>query len=107
MHVAAWAAVSSIVSAWLEVHPEATGDQVVDLTRRTLELLDVPAGLVPRTRFVGRTLADVERELIMATLASVAGNRGQAATILGIGDRTIYRKLAEYGMTTAGEEPCD
>jgi len=46
---------------------------------------------------VGTTLADSERELILETLRKVGGNKTQAAKILGIGVRTLYRKLDEYG----------
>jgi two-component system response regulator AtoC len=47
---------------------------------------------------VGKKLADLEREAILATLASVDGNRRKAAEILGIGERTLYDKLKKYGM---------
>ncbi len=46
---------------------------------------------------VGRTVADVERELIIETLGSTLGNRTHAATILGISIRTLRNKLKEYG----------
>jgi two-component system response regulator FlrC len=45
---------------------------------------------------VGRTLADVERSLILDTLASCQGNRTHAARILGISIRTLRNKLNEY-----------
>ena len=45
---------------------------------------------------VGRTLADVERHLILDTLASCCGNRTHAARILGISIRTLRNKLNEY-----------
>jgi two-component system, NtrC family, response regulator HydG len=47
----------------------------------------------------GRSLAEVERALIEANLEFVHGNRQKAARILGIGERTLYRKLKEYGLT--------
>ena len=47
--------------------------------------------------FRPRPLADVEREHILATLTNVAGNRSQAAALLGIGRNTLLRKLKEYG----------
>jgi DNA-binding NtrC family response regulator len=46
----------------------------------------------------GATLADAERELIKATLADQHGNRAQTAKTLGIGRKTLYRKLEEYGL---------
>jgi DNA-binding NtrC family response regulator len=45
---------------------------------------------------VGRTLADVERDLILETLAHCGGNRTHAAGILGISIRTLRNKLKEY-----------
>jgi two-component system response regulator AtoC len=44
------------------------------------------------------TLADIERDAIMRTLAAVAGNRRKAAEVLGIGERTLYDKLKRYGV---------
>ena len=45
---------------------------------------------------VGRTVADVERDLILETLDHVLGNRTHAATILGISIRTLRNKLNQY-----------
>ena len=47
---------------------------------------------------VGATMADAEREMIKATLAEQHGNRAQTAKVLGIGRKTLYRKLEEYGL---------
>ncbi len=47
-------------------------------------------------RLVGRTIADVERELILQTLARCDGNRTSAATILGISVRTMRNKLKSF-----------
>lgn len=47
-------------------------------------------------RLVGRTVADVERELILQTLARCDGNRTSAATILGISVRTMRNKLKTF-----------
>jgi two-component system response regulator HydG len=46
---------------------------------------------------VGTTLAQTEKELILETLRKAGGNKTQAAKLLGIGVRTLYRKLEEYG----------
>ncbi len=45
---------------------------------------------------VGRTVADVERDLILETLTHCLGNRTHAATILGISIRTLRNKLKLY-----------
>lgn len=47
----------------------------------------------------GRSLQEVERALILANLELMEGNRKRAAEVLGMGERTLYRKLKEYGMT--------
>jgi DNA-binding NtrC family response regulator len=49
-----------------------------------------------RRILVGRTIADVERHLILDTLAHCFGNRTHAARILGISIRTLRNKLNEY-----------
>lgn len=46
---------------------------------------------------VGRTVAEVERELIIDTLQHCLGNRTHAANILGISIRTLRNKLKQYG----------
>ena len=45
---------------------------------------------------VGRTVADVERDLILDTLDHCLGNRTHAAKILGISIRTLRNKLNQY-----------
>jgi two-component system response regulator HydG len=55
----------------------------------------VPSGTLV---LAGRSLADVERELIRVNLDLMDGNRAQTAEVLGIGERTLYRKLKEYGL---------
>jgi DNA-binding NtrC family response regulator len=44
----------------------------------------------------GMTMAAVERAVIEAALRETGGNRRRAAELLGIGERTLYRKLSEY-----------
>jgi two-component system response regulator HydG len=46
----------------------------------------------------GIGLDKLEKEAIRQTLALTGGNREQTATMLGIGERTLYRKLKEYGL---------
>ncbi len=47
---------------------------------------------------VGRPLAEVERLFIAETLEQTGGNREAAAALLGIGQRTLYRKIKEYQL---------
>lgn len=49
-------------------------------------------------RLEGRSLAEVEAALIAANLDLSQGNREKCAALLGIGERTLYRKLKEYGL---------
>lgn len=50
----------------------------------------------PMRSLVGRTVADVERDLIIDTLSHCLGNRTHAANILGISIRTLRNKLKQY-----------
>ena len=46
----------------------------------------------------GMRMADIERAVIEAALKETKGNRRRAAEMLGIGERTLYRKIKEYRM---------
>ncbi|MCK5651406.1 MAG: hypothetical protein KAJ42_08525, partial [Gemmatimonadetes bacterium] len=46
----------------------------------------------------GMTMGELEREAIRRTLNEVNGNRRKAAEQLGIGERTLYRKIRKYGL---------
>jgi DNA-binding NtrC family response regulator len=46
----------------------------------------------------GMTMAEVERAAIEAALRETNANRRKAAELLGIGERTLYRKLKEYAI---------
>jgi DNA-binding NtrC family response regulator len=54
-----------------------------------------PDGVVFRP---GMTMEDLEREAIRTVLEETGGNRRKAAESLGIGERTLYRKLKKYGL---------
>src|SRR5205085_4623564 len=73
--------------------------------KRRIELTDLPRSLRERRErgsalavTVGMTVAEAERLLIEATLRHVGGDKTRAAAMLGIGLRTLYRKLEEYGI---------
>jgi two-component system response regulator HydG len=80
-----------------------------------LDVADVPPEIRPASGTVpadamhaGMTLEDAERLLIQQTLEMTGGNRRAAADILGIGTRTLYRKVKEYGLAGANDpEPAD
>ena len=50
------------------------------------------------TGLAGVSLNDLEKQAIAETLANTKGNREKAAKILGIGERTLYRKIKEYDL---------
>ncbi len=53
----------------------------------------------PLASLVGRPLEDLERLFITETLRINGGNREEAARMLGIGERTLYRKIKEYNLS--------
>ncbi len=62
----------------------------------TAPALDGEGGAEGGRHLVGRTVADVERDLIIDTLYHCLGNRTHAANILGISIRTLRNKLKQY-----------
>jgi DNA-binding NtrC family response regulator len=53
-----------------------------------------PAG----SKFGPVKMEDAEKELVLRAINEAGGNRKKAARILGIGERTLYRKLDKYGL---------
>ena len=49
-------------------------------------------------QLVGLTFAEVERDLILATLRETGGNRTHAANMLGISIRTLRNKIGAYSV---------
>ncbi|HUW55085.1 MAG TPA: sigma-54 dependent transcriptional regulator [Planctomycetota bacterium] len=82
-------------------------NMVVMATAEMLEVGDIPEhihALPPeKTRAVElsapMSLSDAEEKLIKDTLELTGGNREETARILGIGERTLYRKLKLYGLS--------
>ena len=70
-----------------------------------LDTDDLPHDLAPATTHQvhvglgpGMTIKDAERRLITSTLEATGGNRAEASKKLGIGERTLYRKIKEYDL---------
>ncbi|MCE9545661.1 MAG: sigma-54 dependent transcriptional regulator [Planctomycetia bacterium] len=57
-----------------------------------------PAAASSLGSLAGRPLVELEKQFIAETLQLAGGNREEAATMLGIGQRTLYRKIKEYGL---------
>ena len=82
-------------------------DEVLDLDDLPTELAPAVGETVSATatsedglhQLVGKSMADIEAMFIGETLKVTAGNREEAASMLGIGERTLYRKIKEYGLS--------
>ena len=81
---------------------------VVMCDREQLDLVDIPPDIAKRPQLgsgstiangiAGVSLNDLEKQAISETLAKTKGNREKAAKILGIGERTLYRKIKDYNL---------
>ena len=81
---------------------------VVMCDRDKLDVVDIPPEIAKRPQltagsnisagFSGASLEKIEKQAIAETLAKTKGNREKAAKILGIGERTLYRKIKEYNL---------
>lgn len=98
-----------LLSSGSEIGPEAFGLTVRTRTATAGQTEDGGAGTAG---LVGRTVSEVERELIIDTLQHCLGNRTHAANILGISIRTLRNKLKQYTdegfsvpMPGEGEQP--
>ena len=52
---------------------------------------------------LGTTMDEAEKKIILSTVAYCKGNKSRAADVLGLGRKTIIRKMQEYGQTTEAE----
>jgi len=92
-----WPAVRPAPVASAEAAPEA-------LAASSVAAPEEPASVAT---FVGKTMAEIEREAILTALQVTGGNRRRAAEALGIGLRTLQRKLKEYHGEPVGEDDED
>lgn len=77
-------------------------NEVMDMKRLLQERLgkavpDNSSGFSEQTS--GDTLEEMEEQMIRDVLARTGGNRKRAASLLGIGERTLYRKLKKFNLT--------
>jgi DNA-binding NtrC family response regulator len=84
----------------MDEHPQRV--QVIDFSDNSpmVDLLpqtdrEEPGEVIYRA---GMTMADVEKAAIEAALRASRGNRRRAAEVLGIGERTLYRKIKAYHL---------
>ena len=77
----------------------ARGDMVApDALPEAIQATGESSGVIPVELRAGRSLKEVEKEMILRTLAESGGNRTHAARILGISRRTLQLKLKDYGI---------
>ncbi|MBW8041104.1 MAG: sigma-54-dependent Fis family transcriptional regulator [Planctomycetes bacterium] len=71
---------------------------VHDIPPEIVQRRQLVAGTQAPARLAGVPLNELEKQAIIDTLAKTRGNREKAAKILGIGERTLYRKIKEYNL---------
>jgi two-component system response regulator HydG len=80
---------------------------VVMCEKDKLDMADIPpeirqvrqlAGTTTTADLSGLSLNDLEKQAIIDTLRKTGNNREKTAKILGIGERTLYRKIKEYNL---------
>ena len=84
-----------------QIGPEAIGvgseSSVAMKATQMAQAAQHSAPITPADQLVGKTIAEVERDMIIKTLDKTLGNRTHAANILGISIRTLRNKLKQYG----------
>ncbi|HEX6106931.1 MAG TPA: sigma-54 dependent transcriptional regulator [Gemmatimonadales bacterium] len=84
----------------LDEHPQRV--QVIELSDHTSVADVLPEGAGDGDQTVvyrpGMTMAEVEKAAIAAALQEHRGNRRRASEVLGIGERTLYRKIKTYHL---------
>lgn len=70
----------------------------------TVEHEPLPSNLDPDD-LTGMTVAEAEKAVIESSLKRNNGDRAKAAADVGMGERTMYRKLKEYGLVNCVANP--
>lgn len=88
----------NIVNSMVVLDFDGTLD-VDDLPPELTEVEEIaPPATAGPVELIGKTMDDIEKWAIAETLKVTNGNREEAARILDIGARTLYRKLDKYGL---------
>ncbi len=82
----------------LEAVVVANPGETVDLGHLPHAVQGAPGAAAKAPAFEGRTLETIEAEAIRETLAALGGSRTRAAEVLGIGLRTLRRRIQELGL---------
>ena len=72
--------------------------EILDITDLPIEIHETTGTEVELNNLAGINLTELEKTAIKRTLEMVNGNREQASKMLGIGERTLYRKIKEYDL---------
>jgi two-component system response regulator HydG len=75
-----------------------SSDKILGLDSLPPEIRPASHAAGATNNLVGISIDQANKELIQNTLKMVDGNREEAAKILGISERTLYRKIREYGL---------
>jgi two-component system response regulator HydG len=84
-------------------------DGLLDVDDLPTEILEAVQGESPESALpvsggadllMGQPLEEVERYYISRALELAEGNRQEAATMLGISERTLYRKIKDFDLKT-------
>jgi len=92
----------------IQGHTTNTASQLASVTQQN-EVVDAEAEVLsadaftqaaqqPAPEHAAQRIEDANREMIVQTLERCGGNRKMAAAQLGISERTLYRKIKEYGL---------
>ncbi|MAE75877.1 MAG: transcriptional regulator, partial [Planctomycetes bacterium] len=89
----------------------AVESMIVRARGNILTVLDLPPELSPTPRsdndpwsfLAGKNAAEVDKNHLRATLEMFGGNRSRCAQAMGVSERTLYRKIHEYGLENEGK----